>query len=85
MLITRVPGTHSEEDEIILVTTEVEEPILLEDVFRLVSAFAENELKRIRAPPVRQEIIDGVRPFMFEDKLIKVIELAKKDAQRKLQ
>jgi len=53
MIIEKTPGTHSEQDEIILVTTTPKEPVTLEDVFSLIGALAKNELKRIRIPYVR--------------------------------
>lgn len=79
MIIEKTNGTHSEKDQIIMVTTASQEKILLDDVFNLVYEFGVNELHRIRADPVRADIIRGDRPFYFEELLIKALKKAKDD------
>ena len=74
MNITEIKGKHSTEDKIIMIETKSKEAILLEDLKNIIRAFTKNELKRIRLPNVRKEIILGERPFLFEGVIKKIIE-----------
>ena len=74
MDIELVDGKHSKDDKIILVTTQVQEPIMLRDLFHLIEEFAKNELRRIRVDRVREEIKQGKRPFLFQKAINKVID-----------
>ena len=76
MNIRKTQGKHSERDELIFITAR-DEAIKLDEVFNLVNVFAVNELKRIRIDKVRENIILGSMPFMFEDEVKNAINKAK--------
>lgn len=84
MEIKKIKGKHSEDDEIILLTTKKDEPIYLSDVFELVYQFSLNELHRIRFSRVREDIVLGLRPFLFENEVQNAIEKAKKEVYDKI-
>lgn len=80
-------GTHSKRDEKIFISSDDEGVLLaplLEDIFKLIYDFTLNELRRIRVPKVRQEIIEGKRKFFFEEKINESILSAKKQALEEL-
>ena len=83
MLIEKVKGTHSEEDKLILVTT-YREPIRLSDIFLLIELFAENEFKRIQSSKLKKDILNGICPFLFEDKIEEIINRVKSKANEEL-
>ena len=76
MKIIKEKGNHSERDEIIRITAD-DEAIRLQDYFDLTKAFALNELIRIRSPLVRNQIINGERPFLFENKIKLIFDYVK--------
>lgn len=83
MDITKIPGRHSEKDEIIIISAN-KEALTLEQLFELIYLFSTNELNRIRIPYVRKQIINGEKPFFFEQQIINTIETAKAEALKGL-
>jgi len=73
--VKMLQGKDSKDDRLILIN---EKALRLSEIFQIVELFAENELNRIRVSKVRQEIIEGKRPFMFEKAITDIFKRVKR-------